>query len=112
VVAVFHTTNAASWRGDHARQISVPRGRTVDLGAPGVSILSTVPGGYAYYSGTSMATPHVSGAVALYAGSHSASGLTAPAAAIARKQAILNSATKTGSLSKTVTGGRLNVGGF
>jgi hypothetical protein len=38
---------------------------TVDIAAPGVDILSTVPGGYASYSGTSMATPHVSGALAL-----------------------------------------------
>jgi subtilisin family serine protease/subtilisin-like proprotein convertase family protein len=36
---------------------------TVDLGAPGSSILSTVRnGGYSTFSGTSMATPHVSGA--------------------------------------------------
>ena len=40
---------------------------TVDIAAPGVNILSTVlNGGYATYSGTSMATPHVTGALSLY----------------------------------------------
>ena len=37
-------------------------GPEIDLAAPGESILSTIPGGTAYFSGTSMACPHVSGA--------------------------------------------------
>lgn len=43
-------------------------GPEVDLAAPGVDILSTVPGGYATMSGTSMSTAHVTGAVALLMG--------------------------------------------
>jgi subtilisin family serine protease len=85
---------------------------TVDIGAPGSGIVSTVPSrsgasAYASYSGTSMATPHVTGGAALYAASNPG------ASAVAIKQAILSSAVPTPSLSgKCVTGGRLNVSGF
>jgi len=81
---------------------------TVDLGAPGVGVWSTTAfNGYSSYNGTSMATPHVTGAAALYA----ASNPGAMAATI--KTAILSSAVPTASLAgKTVTGGRLDAGGF
>jgi len=46
-------------------------GSVVDLGAPGVNILSTWKGGGTNtISGTSMATPHVTGAAALYIKGH------------------------------------------
>jgi subtilisin family serine protease len=90
---------------------------SVDLGAPGAGILSTVPvssgrrvvAGYASYNGTSMATPHVSGAAALYAAHNPGS----TAAVI--KQQILTFASETPTPSlvgKTATQGRLNVSGF
>lgn len=40
-------------------------GDWVDIAAPGVNIVSTLPGGYGYKSGTSIAAPHVSALAAL-----------------------------------------------
>lgn len=81
---------------------------TVDIGAPGSGVWSTTAfNTYSSYSGTSMATPHVTGGAALYAASN-------PGATAAQiKNAILSSAVPTASLTgKCVTGGRLNVSGF
>jgi len=50
-------------------------GSSVEITAPGVCILSTVPGGYDTFSGTSMASPHAAGAAAILA----ASGISNPA---------------------------------
>jgi thermitase len=78
---------------------------TVDLAAPGAGINSTLPGGgYGAYSGTSMAAPHVAGAVALLA----ASRPSMSAADI--RSAILSTTRPATSLTgKTATGGRLDV---
>ncbi|WP_234997197.1 S8 family peptidase [Hymenobacter roseosalivarius] len=77
---------------------------TVDIGAPGSGIWSSTAFNiYESYNGTSMATPHVTGAAALYASTH-------PGATAAQiKNALLSSAVPTASLAgKCVTGGRLD----
>jgi subtilisin family serine protease len=100
MVAVAATDNS-----DALASFSCFGATTVHLGAPGVDILSTQPGGlYQYLSGTSMATPHVAGAAALVLAAQ-------PTLTTAQlKSALLNNVDPIPSLSgKTVTGGRLNV---
>ena len=56
----------ASNRFDQKASFSSFGARTVDVGAPGQDILSTTPNNnFAVFSGTSMATPHVVGLIAL-----------------------------------------------
>ena len=78
--------------------------QSVHLGAPGDSILSTTIGNtYASFSGTSMATPHVSGAAALVL---SVCQLATPAL----KDALIGTVDFNAALTGlTITGGRLNV---
>lgn len=96
---------AATDHNDGIASFSQYGKRNVDLGAPGVDILSTVPGGkYDTYSGTSMATPHVSGAATLIASANP--DITNEEL----RQRLLEGTDKTEALDgKTVTGGRLNV---
>jgi subtilisin family serine protease len=96
VAATDHNDNLASFSNFGAT--------TVDLAAPGVNILSCQPGGgYQLLSGTSMATPHVSGVVAL------AMGRFPSATNLFIKQLVLSHADPKPQLAgKCVTGGRLN----
>ena len=99
IVAVAATTST-----DGRASFSNYGERSVHLGAPGVNILSTTPGAtYAFFSGTSMATPHVSGAAVLVL---SRCGLNTSTL----KETLVGSVDPVASLaSKTISGGRLNV---
>ena len=82
---------------------------SVDLFAPGVDIWSTVPpfedpSGYASFQGTSMASPHVAGAVALVR------GLAPELSALEAKELLLRTVDVKPSFEPYVlTGGRLNL---
>jgi subtilisin family serine protease/subtilisin-like proprotein convertase family protein len=78
---------------------------SVDMGAPGSAILSTIPGGgYASYSGTSMATPHVAGAAALVL------SVNPDLTSLELKELLMSSGDANAALNgKTVAGTRLNV---
>lgn len=94
---------AASTSTDAHASFSCFGAKRVALHAPGSWVLSTVPGGYAYMSGTSMAAPHVAGAVALlrsYQPALSVAGIRA---------ALLDSADKVAAFGGlTESGGRLD----
>lgn len=96
---------AATDRNDQLAEFSNYGITQVDLAAPGVEILSTVPGGgYELMDGTSMAAPYVSGAAALLKAYKSS--LTN----VEIKDLILNNVDPVDGLEdKTSTGGRLNV---
>jgi hypothetical protein len=83
---------------------------TVDIGAPGADIYSTVPQNqYASWNGTSMATAYVTGAVAAYKSMR----LHCSPGAEAIRDAILSHGVPTASLAgRTTTARRLNVGQF
>lgn len=96
---------AATDHNDQLASFSNYGANTVELGAPGVSIVSDSPGGgFRTLNGTSMATPHVSGTIGLLA------SIFPSDSPIQRKNRILNYVDPIPALSgKTITGGRLNI---
>ena len=97
---------AATDRSDTLADFSNTGRRSVHISAPGVAIASTWPGNrYKYLPGTSMASPHVAGAAALIRSMESS--LTAAQV----KELLLSTSDKRESLlSRTSSGGRLNIG--
>lgn len=108
--AAFNTGNmlavAATNANDRLTGFSNFGKRSVHLAAPGDGVYSTVPGNkYASLSGTSMACPHVAGAAALVW------SMNPKMSHKEVKARLMDSVDKiSGMESKTITGGRLNVG--
>ena len=96
---------AATDNNDGRASFSNYGATTVDIGAPGVNILSTYgTNGYSYLNGTSMAGPHVAGAAALIYAANPTYTYTQV------KNRIMSTARPVASLSgRCVTGGVLDV---
>jgi len=95
---------AATDHNDQLADFSNYGPTTVDLGAPGVNILSTTPGNtYGTKSGTSMATPHTAGVAALILSVN-------PNVPVSQMKSVLLSATDPipALAGRCVSGGRLN----
>lgn len=60
-LGVIHTDSR------NRRGFDASRGKHIGVAAPGVDVVSTVPGGYSYKSGSSMATPHAAALAGLMA---------------------------------------------
>lgn len=94
---------AASTSSDTLADFSHYGATSVDLAAPGEDIMSTVPGGYNVWSGTSMAAPHVSGVAALALSVRP--GMNGPTL---RRLLMSTTDVKASMVGKTASGGRLN----
>jgi fibronectin type 3 domain-containing protein/subtilisin family serine protease len=116
--ASFHTSNgvtlhnliavAATDSNGNLASFSNYGANSVQIGAPGVNVLSTTPNNtYSFFSGTSMATPHVAGGIALLLTTEP--GLTDDQV-IAR---VVSTARPLASLAgRTVSGGELDISPF